>query len=330
MSLSTHFRNHLIHGGVATALPRLELMPYHADTIKRWRAEGLPDSVQSQNDLHTYFGLDPLEFFFLWPDVDAVGCREKITTPAEFDAVRKQLYSLDAVARRMEEYSCLLASMREQNGILWVPLHGFFWHPRDLFGVAEHMMMFYDEPELMHEINRELLEFNIGAIRMMCEIGVPDIICVSEDMAYKSGSMISREMFDEFMAENHRVLAAEIKKQFCVAAVDTDGLITEVTPWMAEVGYQCINPMERQTGMDLLALREGNPGIAFMGGYNKLVMCKGREAIEVEWASLEPLFKKGKFLPAVDHQTPPEVSLENYRHYLAASQAFFQRMGVGR
>lgn len=44
---------------------------------------------------------------------------------------------------------------------------------------------------------------------------------------------------------------------------------------------------------------------------------------------LKPLFRKGKFIPAVDHQTPPEVSLENYRHYLKASEAFFNEVQIG-
>jgi hypothetical protein len=77
-----------------------------------------------------------------------------------------------------------------------------------------------------------------------------------------------------------------------------------------------------------MAMREAHPGISFLGGYNKLVMSKGRDAIEAEFESLKPLFGRGRFIPAVDHQTPPEVSLENYRHYLAASERFFREMGV--
>jgi len=328
MSLSENFRRYLIDGEAVEELPRLELMPYHPATVARWRAEGLPDSVQTQLDFHDYFGLDPLEFFFVWPDVDGLGCREKIASRADFAAVRAPLYSLEGVRKRLREYEALFKTMQEKNGVLWVPMHGFFWHPRDLLGVEEHMMMYYDDPQLMHEINKELLAFNVGVIRLLVSIGVPAIICVSEDMAYKSGSMISQRMFDEFMASYHRVLAAEIKQHFCVAGLDTDGEITAVTPWLFAVGYHAVSPMERQTGMDLMRLREKNPGMAFLGGYNKLCISKGPEAIREEFESLKPLFKQGKYLPAVDHQTPPEVSLENYRHYLAASLEFFRDMRI--
>lgn len=328
MSLSENFKVHLIKGNPVEALPRIEMMPYYDATISRWRAEGLPDSAQTQAELQNYFGLNRLDFFPVWPDLDGTGCREKIGATDDYHVVRAALYDLDKVRSRMDDYRCALDVVEAADGIMWITLHGFFWHPRDLFGVAEHMLMFYDQPELMHDVNKALLEFNIGAVRMIYETGVPAIVCVSEDMAYKSGSMISREMFDEFLAPYHEALLAEMKQEFCVAALDSDGEVSEVTGWFAGLGYDCINPLERQTGMDLIALREANPGIAFMGGYNKLVMSRGKEAIEAEWASLEPLFRKGKFLPAVDHQTPPEVSLEDYRHNLKASERFFQNTGV--
>jgi|TARA_B110000438_G_scaffold302475_1_gene360266 hypothetical protein len=62
-------------------------------------------------------------------------------------------------------------------------------------------------------------------------------------------------------------------------------------------------------------------------GRNNLKSCRKRCQKKLE--NLKPLFRKGKFIPAVDHQTPPEVSLENYRHYLKASEAFFNEVQKG-
>jgi hypothetical protein len=326
MSLDRNFKKYLIKGETVDRLPRLEMMPYFDATVQRWRSEGLPDSVQTLAEFHDYFGLDQLDFFFCWPDIDGAGAREKISTAQDFSTARKNLYDLEKVRTSMDDYLLRLETIEKTDGIMWIAMHGFFWHPRDLFGVAEHMMMFYDNPELIHEINKSLLEFNISAVRMIYETGIPAIICVSEDMAYKNGSMISKELFDEFMLPYHRELLTELKKQFCVSAVDSDGDITDVTGWFAELGYDCINPLERQTGMDLMELRKNNPEIALLGGYNKRIMPDGPEAIYAEFDSLKPLFKQGRFIPAVDHQTPPDVSLENYRHYIKASELFFDEM----
>jgi len=328
MSLADKFKLYMIKNEKVDTLPRLEIMPYNEATIERWRNEGLPNTVKTQAEFHDYFGLSRLDFFFIWPDIDNVGCRGKISTSENFASVKSSLYDLEKVRVRMHDYRQTLDIIEEANGIMWIPLHGYFWHPRDLFGVAEHLMMFYDNPVLMQDINKSLLEFNIGVVNIIYEVGIPTIICVSEDLAYKNGAMISKELFDEFIAPYHQELLKEIKKEFCIAALDSDGDITNVTCWFAELGYDCINPIERQTGMDLIALREKNPNIAFLGGYNKLVMSKGPEAIHSEFESLKSVFLKGKFVPAVDHQTPPEVSLDNYRHYLNASEKFFSEMGV--
>jgi hypothetical protein len=42
----------------------------------------------------------------------------------------------------------------------------------------------------------------------------------------------------------------------------------------------------------------------------------GEEAVRAEFERLVPLMKTGGFIPSVDHQTPPGVSLNNYRIYL--------------
>jgi hypothetical protein len=38
--------------------------------------------------------------------------------------------------------------------------------------------------------------------------------------------------------------------------------------------------------------------------------------MRAEFERLKPLMKTGGFIPSVDHQTPPAVSLEEYRLYL--------------
>ena len=53
-----------------------------------------------------------------------------------------------------------------------------------------------------------------------------------------------------------------------------------------------------------------------IGHYDKMVMNRGETAIRAEFERLLPLMRSGKFVPSVDHQTPPGVSLEEYRVYL--------------
>ena len=65
-----------------------------------------------------------------------------------------------------------------------------------------------------------------------------------------------------------------------------------------------------------MALRGQYPALRMVGHYNKLVMHLGEAAMRSEFERLLPLMRTGGFLPSVDHQTPPEVSLDAYRLFL--------------
>jgi uroporphyrinogen-III decarboxylase len=77
-----------------------------------------------------------------------------------------------------------------------------------------------------------------------------------------------------------------------------------------------ILPLERQAKVDGMKLREQFPSLRMVGHYDKMVMNRGEEAMRAEFERLRPLMKTGGFIPSVDHQTPPGVSIEEYRVYL--------------
>jgi uroporphyrinogen-III decarboxylase len=53
-----------------------------------------------------------------------------------------------------------------------------------------------------------------------------------------------------------------------------------------------------------------------MGGFDKMVMAQGEAPMRAEFERLLPVMRAGGFIPSVDHQTPPGVSLDNYRTYV--------------
>jgi hypothetical protein len=71
-----------------------------------------------------------------------------------------------------------------------------------------------------------------------------------------------------------------------------------------------------------MSLRAQFPDLRMVGHYNKMVMPYGEKAMRAEFERLLPLMKSGGFIPSVDHQTPPGVSLENYRVYLRLLQEY--------
>jgi hypothetical protein len=135
-------------------------------------------------------------------------------------------------------------------------------------------------------------------------------------MSYNHGPMISRRVFEEFLAPYYRRLVAALDELGILLIVDTDGNVTQLAPWLQSVGVAGVLPLERQAGVDGLRIRHQFPKLRMVGHFDKMTMDKGESAMRVEFERLVPLMKTGGFIPSVDHQTPPGVSLEQYRLYL--------------
>ena len=54
------------------------------------------------------------------------------------------------------------------------------------------------------------------------------------------------------------------------------------------------------------------PGLIMIGGYDKTVMHKGEAAMRAEFERILPVIRSGGYIPGVDHQTPPDVTMEDY------------------
>ena len=302
-------------------LPRWEWAMWWDKTIQRWHGEGLPRELKFNQvlDISNHFGLDPYKQFWF------------STTEATIDAAQ---HHVEGAVSNMDDYlrikpsiypdhSRAIEAMRawaEQQArgelVVWSTLEGFFWFPRTLLDIERLSYAYYDQPELIHAINSDLLEFNLGLVRQMDKACVPTFMTLAEDMSYNHGPMISKDIFEEFLAPYYRTLIAELNERNIKLIVDTDGDPTQMVPWLEAVGVSGVLPLERQAGVDGMKLREQFPKLCMIGHFNKLVINQGEEAIRAEFERLVPLMKKGGFIPSVDHQTPPGVSMQEYRVYL--------------
>ena len=167
-----------------------------------------------------------------------------------------------------------------------------------------------------------------AALRLLdriLKVCVPTFMTIAEDMSYNHGPMISKRTFDEFVAPYYRQLVPRLLEREIMPFVDTDGDVTLLVPWFEEVGVNGFLPLERQAGVDGMRLRGRYPRLRMIGHFDKMTMNKGEAAMRAEFDRLVPLMKTGGFIPSVDHQTPPGVSLEEYGVYLRLLREYMDR-----
>lgn len=300
-------------------LPVIEWAGWWDATINRWHGEELPAELTDAAEIRDYFGQDAHRQCWIQPR--AADCPyplghglSLINNREDYLALKKHLYPEQAFNENMVR--SWEQGQADGDLVVWLTLEGFFWYPRTLFGIEPHMYAFYDHPDLMKEMNEDLLQYNIKVYNQFCDICVPDFMTVAEDMSYNHGPMLSKAQFEEFMAPYYRRFAPIMRERGTVVFVDTDGDVTIPAEWFTSVGVQGLLPLERMAGVDVSELRRAHPQLRLIGAFDKTVMHLGEARIRQEFERLLPVMRQGGFIPSVDHQTPPGVSLEQYRLYM--------------
>jgi len=299
-------------------LPVIEWASWWDLTLRRWEGEGLPPNLGNQ-EIKQFFGLD-LDYQLWMRPIRSDAPRPahgqpRVRNATDYEALRAMLYPRPVPLDR-----ALWAQRAKEQArgecILWFTLEGFFWWPRALFGIEEHLLAFYDEPGLMRRINQDAADYMIECIDALCAVCQPDFMTFAEDMSYNHGPMVGRDLFDEFIAPYYRQVIPKLKQRGVLPMIDSDGGIEPLIPWMQSAGLEGILPLERMAGVDVNRVRAAHPGWAMVGGYDKTVMHLGEKAMRREFERLMPAMRSGRFVPSVDHQTPPAVSMEQYRLFV--------------
>ena len=146
----------------------------------------------------------------------------------------------------------------------------------------------------------------------------PDFAGFWEDMAYKTGPLLSPKHFREFLLPNYKKVTACLRDWGIDAIfVDSDGNIDQLIPLWLEGGVNGFHPLEVAAGMDPVALRKRyGRSVLLRGGIDKRKLAQGGQALRDEVLSKVPfLARSGGYVPYIDHETPPDVSWANFQEY---------------
>jgi hypothetical protein len=315
MSIKERFHASL-KGEPVDRLPMIEWAVWWNETVDQWRLQGLPDLTRYE--MYDYFGLDMYR---------ETACHAQsaetphpashgggiATTMEEYEKILPTLYK---PYRFNDEEKSWIEENRRGENIFRFGMQGFFWYPRQLMGIEEHLYAFYDKPELMHRMNEDLCNYLCSTIDYVHDLVIPDFVTFAEDMSYNHGSMVSREIYEEFILPYTRRVLKKYEGLPTWTIIDSDGDITEPIQWFQDSGVDGALPLERQAGVDVDELQRLYPDFKLIGHFDKMIMHKGEAALRKEFERVIPAAKKGGYIISVDHQTPPAVSLEDYKLYI--------------
>ena len=195
---------------------------------------------------------------------------------------------------------------------------GFYWRAREWLGTENLSYAWYDQPALMHEMMEFFADFVMEVSRPLVERVHFDYVTLNEDLAMKTGPLLSPRTFRTFIFPHLRRLVEFFKAHgVSYVTVDTDGNCAVLIPMMMDVGVDVLWPLERAAGMDPRTVRRDfGRGLRLWGGVDKRELARGRTSIRDHLLELAPLVQEGGFIPTVDHTVPHDVSWDNFRYYM--------------
>jgi uroporphyrinogen decarboxylase len=333
---------------------RVYMMPQwmFGETRQRWLREGMP------RDQHfsTYFGFDRFETvplnFGCWPPPetkiieqtaqwhiveDEFGAQTKRWTDREIGMsqwirypvrdrqtweVFKARLDPDAPVRYPEYWDDLKRCYHGRDYPLGIGAGSYYGWMRNWVGMEHLALWYYDCPDLVQEITEFVADFVLRVIdRALSEIPDLDFAQVWEDMAMKSGSLISPQSFRQYALEPmKRVTTALNEAGIDIIMVDSDGNVDELIPIWLEANVNLVYPNEVAADCDCVKYREQHgKDLLLLGNIDKRVLIEGTDRSEIErevMSKVPALVEQGGYSPMVDHAVPPDVSFENFRYYL--------------
>jgi uroporphyrinogen decarboxylase len=192
---------------------------------------------------------------------------------------------------------------------------GFFGYMREWVGSEQVLYLFYDDPGLIEDIMDTVLYLETEIVKLVAKDIKFEMAAYWEDMAFKSGPLISPDMFRTFMMPRYKKLNELLHNiGVDIIFVDSDGNLDLLIPLWLECGVNFVWPLEVAAGNDAVALRKKYGTDLILGGaIDKRALLKDKTSVEDEVMSKVPfLLETGGYFPSIDHLVPPNIPFENY------------------
>ena len=315
-----------------------------AGTVRRWRAEGMPDGV----DWEDYFGFDKV--VRIKPDNSPrFGERILETTDrytvqtTNWGQTRRRFTELDstpetlscyydssekweeAKARMLTDYEDRIpwdtlkrnyAKWRAEGRFLQLVLwFGFDVTHSHMVGTENVLIGMYDEPDWITDMFETYLTTSLSLCQKILDAGYEfDGVFWYDDMGYKGAPFFSPTLYRELLKPYHKRAVDWAHERGLVTELHSCGYIEPLLPDVVETGVEMLNPLEIKAGMDPSRLKTlYGDKLAFRGGINAQLWDKP-DLVRAEMERIIPMMKEGGgYVFASDHSIPNSVSFEQMK-----------------
>lgn len=191
-----------------------------------------------------------------------------------------------------------------------------------LCGMDRLLMSYIDEPELAERVGRVVSDYYAELIHLAVKAGV-DVVFLTDDYAFKSSTLMSREHFARFVLPwlRNGVEAVHAAGGLCVK--HTDGDVGGIIDLLVETGIDGIGPLEPAAGNDLVEVqREWGDRVAVVGNVDVDLLSRGTpdDVADVTARLVTALAPAGGHILSSGNTITSSVAPENYAAMITAAR----------
>lgn len=318
----------LLRGGTSPEVPLWEVWFAMDDMLRRrW---GDPGRIEPRIAMAGELGMAALPTGFVNTNVSFAEMREAPKGAGRYAGGRLRTRE-QLAGRALPDWTADIARFRDrQEKIRAAGLLGVLYLPWCFHAVATGMGLehfayaLYDDFDFAAECCEWVEARNRAAIRQLVARVRPDFVLFDGDCAYKTGLMVSPEMFRRLVFEPTRCTVALLREMDIPYAFHTDGKLDEVIPLLVELGFAAVHGCEKQANDLEHLVREFGGDIVLVGNLDVVFLSKATPA-EVRRETGKMLrvgSARGRFVAACNTSPMNYIPERNYRAFCETVAGF--------
>lgn len=251
--------------------------------------------------------------------------KSSIVTPDDWEKCKEERFRRNDPARRMDIKKIKKEHPDSRDYPLGINCGSMIGKIRDMLMFEGLAYACYDYPDMVEDMVETcclLVEDSLDQLLPHIKF---NFASGWEDICFKNGPIITLDFFRQVVLPRYKRIGKKLKAAgIDIWYLDCDGDVRPLLPGFLEAGINCLFPYEVNSCVHPgILLKEYGKDLRIMGGFNKLEMIKGKDAIKAYMESLVPLVERGGYIPFCDHRCPPDVKEDDYIYYLDLKEQMF-------
>jgi len=235
---------------------------------------------------------------------------------------KKPLLALPGKVNKV--YTKIQRDFGEKLFIFGFSQYGLFENTWQPLGFPRYTVAIRREKDFVRRYIKFFEDLQCVMLEAMADAGLPGTV-YTDDLAYKSGPMVSPKLIDELYGDSYRRIAETAHRLGMKIIFHSCGNTTQFLKLFADYGFDAVHPLEPTAEMDLAEVKQlvgdrlcivGNIDVSHI-----LVDATKEEVFEAVRKAIQDAGQGGGYILAPDH-SHPEISVERLRWMKEAGEEY--------